>query len=73
LNTKPREKPFLVICWHVLKLREKPSYSGLLTADETWVPHFEPEPKSIHGMTPFSFSLGGGVPMGKVIISLLGL
>jgi hypothetical protein len=26
LNTKPREKPFLSSCWHVLKLRERPFY-----------------------------------------------
>jgi hypothetical protein len=27
---KPIEKPSLPSCWHVLKLREGPSYSGLL-------------------------------------------
>jgi hypothetical protein len=29
-NIKPREKPFLPSCWHVLKLRERPSYPRLL-------------------------------------------
>jgi hypothetical protein len=29
-NTKPIERPFLPSCWHVLKLRERPFYPGLL-------------------------------------------
>jgi hypothetical protein len=29
-NTKPREEPFILSGWHVLKLRERPSYPGLL-------------------------------------------
>jgi hypothetical protein len=35
-NTKLREKSFLPNCGHILKLRERPSCPGLLTADETW-------------------------------------
>jgi hypothetical protein len=29
-NTKPIEKPFLLNCWHVLKLGERPFNPGLL-------------------------------------------
>jgi len=29
-NRKQREKSFILSCWHVLKLREGPSYPGLL-------------------------------------------
>ena len=29
-NTKLKEMPFIPSCWHVLKLREGPSYPGLL-------------------------------------------
>jgi hypothetical protein len=30
LNTKPIAKPFLLSCWHLLKLKESPFYLGLL-------------------------------------------
>ena len=35
-NTKPREKSYLPNCGHILKLRERRTCPGLLTADETW-------------------------------------
>jgi hypothetical protein len=34
-NKKPTVKPILSSCWHILKLRERSSYSGLLQ----YIPH----------------------------------
>jgi hypothetical protein len=43
-NTKLCAETFVQICWHIIKLTEA-FLSQIVTGDETWIHHFEPETK----------------------------
>jgi hypothetical protein len=74
-NTKPRDKPFLLSCWYVLKLRERPSYPR-------WLQKMNPGSiilnlrQKVNVWNDTILHLHGRInslSMGKVVISRLGL
>lgn len=56
-HTKPREEPFILSCWHVLKLRERISFLGLLQQMKPLFIILNWQEKSIHGLAPCSICL----------------
>ena len=53
---KAREQPFLLSCWHILKLKERP-YSRLLQQMKPGSIILNWKQRGIHGMLPSSVSL----------------
>jgi hypothetical protein len=47
VTQKSIEQPFILICWHILKLRES-FLSGIVTADEACIHYFELATKLVH-------------------------
>jgi hypothetical protein len=56
-NKKAREKPLLLSCWHILKLKERP-YSRLLQQMKPGSIILNWKRRAIHGLQPSSVSLG---------------
>lgn len=53
-HTKPREEPFILSCWHILKLRESLTFLGLWQQTKPMFIILNRQEKLIHGLAPCS-------------------